>query len=318
MLEFLAAFVLAPTAPVWLEPTWDGAPACVEAASLPVRVARLLGPDRVPPSTRVTLTATEAAPAWTIAIELESEQFRIARELRGDDCEVLSEAVALVIAVQVDPIAVADAVSVAAAPVAPAVPEPIPEENVDAPTTATEPVAELPLAARLVRPRATIGGSVAAELGVLPRSGATLALDVGVTWKHVRAEIGGLTSLGPDARPVDGVGARFRLFAGVVRGCGVIVRDNIEFPLCGGLEIGELWAKGLDLTAPKTVHALWLAPVFGLRPRWIATQRVALGAVIDIVAPIYRHRFSTGDAGFEHEVAPVVGRVGLGVEVRLP
>jgi hypothetical protein len=163
-----------------------------------------------------------------------------------------------------------------------------------------------------------LGAAVAGELGIFPRSAATFELDVGITWKHARAEVAGLASVGPDARPVDGVAARFRLFAGVVRGCGVLTRDDIEFPICGALEIGELWARGTGLERASTVHALWLAPVVGIRPRWIPTRRLALGIIVDVVIPIFRHRFSTPDARFEHSVAPVGGRLGVGAEVRLP
>jgi hypothetical protein len=286
----------------------------------------MLGPDRVPPPTRVELHASQTDSTWTIAIGLDAGDVRVDRQLRGDDCDVLTEAVALVIAVQVDPVAVAAVVAPAVAPDDAGGSVPPPE------ITASERVAEPPPPVEQARPstrppppprlrappRAVLGAIVGGEIGVLPRSGAVFELDVGVTWRHARLELAGLASVGPDAQPVSGVAGRFRLFAAAARGCGVVVRDAIEFPVCGAFEVGQLWARGTGLTDPDTVQALWIAPVIGIRPRWIPTRRLALGAMIDVVIPILHHRFSSADGGFAYEVAPVAGRLGLGAEVRLP
>lgn len=315
--ELAAVILLASPEMAWLETTWSSERACVRAESIAARVEALLGTDRVPPATTLGLTATQSGDAWTVALDLQAGELSRQRELRGDDCEVLTEAVALVVAVQLDPVAVAAVVEPVVAPAIVPEPDVVPEPASESrePDVAPRPP---PLPLPRSRPRAVLGASIGGEIGISPRSAAAFALDVGVTWKHVRLELGGLTSLGPDARPVDGVSSRFRLFAGVVRGCGVIVRDAIEFPICGALEIGELWARARGLDDPRTVHAFWLAPVIGIRPRWNATRRVALGVLIDVVIPIYRHEFAAPPTRFEHAVAPVAGRVGVGAEIRLP
>lgn len=322
MLSLTAAIVLASPEASWLETTWTTTPACVRDDAVPQLVERLIGQERALPATRVELGARDEAGAWTVELALQAGDITAARTLHGDDCEVITEAVALVLAVQLDPVAVAATVQPTVAPTAvpDATIEPAPPELAAAPPSTREPTIDRPSPRPLprvpTRPRAVLGAEIAGELGVFPRGAATFELGVGVTWRYARAELAGLTSIGPDAPRVDGVTGRFRLFAGVVRGCGVIPRDTIEFPICAALEVGELWAKGRGLERPDTVHALWLAPVVGFRPRWLPTPRLALGAIIDVVIPIYQHRFTA--AGFAHAVAPVGGRVGLGIEVRLP
>lgn len=165
-----------------------------------------------------------------------------------------------------------------------------------------------------------------------PRAGAALELAGGVGWSHARVELGALASVGPDATSerLATVGGRFRLLTGLVRGCGVPGNERVELPLCAGLELGDLRATGTGLRRPATVNALWVAAVASARPQWSPRlrstsaaddrrrARLALGALLDLVVPLRRHRFATPEAGLVHAVDPVGVRLGLRVELRLP
>jgi hypothetical protein len=166
---------------------------------------------------------------------------------------------------------------------------------------------------------------------VQPRAGAAFELAGGVGWPRARVVLGALASVGPDAvsEQLASVGGRFRLFTGLVRGCGVPERGRIELPLCGGLELGDLRASGTGLRRPATVDAPWIAVVASARPQWIprlrsagaadgSRARLAVGALLDLVVPLRRYRFATAEAGLVHAVDPVAVRLGLRVELRLP
>lgn len=182
------------------------------------------------------------------------------------------------------------------------------------------------------RPRALASVAVAGEVGVQPRAGAALELAGGLGWSHVRVELGALASVGPDAASerLATVGGRFRLLTGLVRGCGVPGNERVELPLCGGLELGDLRATGTGLRRPATVDAPWVAAVASARPQWSPwpragsgsgerrRARLAVGALLDLVIPLRRHRFATPEAGLVHAVDPVAVRLGLRVELRLP
>ena len=168
--------------------------------------------------------------------------------------------------------------------------------------------------------RAVVGLAAAGEMGVQPRGGAALELAGGLAWRRARVELGALRSLGPDAvsEQVTGVGGRFRLLTGLVRGCGVAAGGRVELPICGGIELGDLRATGTGLRRPTVVDAPWVAAVASARPQWVPRPRLGMGALLDLVVPLRWPRFTTPEAGIVHAVDPVVLRVGLRVELRLP
>lgn len=332
---------LADPPPSWLRAEWAGTAACVDAGSVPERVEQMLG-EATPPPTHVRLRAEPAGDAWDVILDLEVEGPAISRTLRGRDCETLTEAVALVVAVHADPLSVAAHVEAVRTEASTSrVPEPSSETEIVAPPRPTGPPraerqaeASRPAPRRPpprertsrreppARPRASLGATVAAELGALPTAGASFELGAGLLWPHAQAEIAGLMSIGPSATApeLDTVGGRFRLYAGIARGCGVLGGGRFEVPLCGALELGDLRGRGQGpgLERPETVDGLWVALSLGARPRWVLHPRVALGAVADLIVPLRRHRFAVPNVGVVHEVAPIGARLGLSLQVRLP
>lgn len=384
LLSSLAALASALLASTPAEPTirWESAPACVDATSVPARVGALVGEQAVVAGSLV-LAAERRGEAWRISLGLEPLDGAplLRRTLEGRDCATLTEAVALVIAVHLDAVAMAggleregeqrDGPGVATLGGGPrgapggaaaeasdgaagaggpreASGEGRPRGPAGVHGAASEPTdargATVALGEgssskrtpgtrddRSPRPRALASFGVAGEVGVQPRAGAAFELAGGVGWPRARVELGALASVGPDAASEQraDVGGRFRLFTGLVRGCGVPGRERIELPLCGGLELGDLRASGTGLRRPATVDAPWIAVVASARPQWIprlrsasasngARARLAVGALLDLVVPLRRHRFATREAGLVHAVDPVAVRLGLRVELRLP
>lgn len=327
-------------APAGLELRWQTEPACVEAEGLPGRVTSLLG--RAPPEARLALAAEPVGEGWRVALELASAGPAVRRTLEGRDCATLTDAVALVVAVQLDPLAVAGASTgdFESSPVVEREPEPRlpPLPRIDPPPS-TEAVGEPEASAERriersrasgpsatdrppsrPRPHAVLAAAMMGELGVLPRGAGAFELSGGVGGRRARLELSGLASVGPGgvSERLPAVGGRFGLFTGGVRGCGVPRRDRMALPLCGGVEVGDLRGSGIGLLHPRTVNALWVAAVASARPQWVPTSRLSVGARLDLVAPLRRHRFAIAEAGLVHAVDPVAVRVGLSVELRLP
>jgi hypothetical protein len=348
--SLIAALVLPLAgAPAGLETRWDTPAACVEARDLPARVAGLTGRASAP-AARLVLGAERRGEGWRISLELEPLGPQAAEGLRrtlvGRDCATLTEAVALVVAVQLDPVAAAGVILPGPpdrAPSEPVAPGPAPTEpspRVRPPDHALQPPGSAPMpsaspppsgvpsrapdsrqrSSSRSRPRAVLGFAAAGELGVLPRGAAAFELAAGVAWPRARLELGGSASVGPDAtsEQLAAVGGRFRLFTSLLRACGVPSRGRFELPACGGLELGDLRATGTGLRRPAIVDALWVAAVASARPQWVIGPRLALGGQLELVVPMRRHRFATREAGRVHEVAPVALRLGVHVELRLP
>src|SRR5262245_53716437 len=95
------------SAPTGLPIRWDTAPACVDAAAVPTRVAGLVGTSATPAGT-LGLGAERSGESWRISLVLEpTDDSSLHRTLEGRDCATLTEAVALVVAVHLDAVAAA-------------------------------------------------------------------------------------------------------------------------------------------------------------------------------------------------------------------
>ena len=340
-MHVLVAFWLSVHAPgitedpgAWLTPVVSGAPACIDAAGLQGRAEALLGPGVVPPPTRIELDPQRAPDdAWTVRLRIDTAGEIADRSLSGRDCTTLTDAIALVIAVHVDPLSVAtrlstrDEASALATPAVVVAPPSSAEDAAPAPvparpprtTPVRAPALRTPHPRERVAPGLTLGVAAMAELGVLPRAAGSFALELGVRWPHAAVELSGLVSVGPRitvpaAADVEGT---FRLYAAAARGCGVVGRARVEAAICGGLEAGDLWGRATGLQFPDTVNALWLAPTLGVRPRIVLHPRIALGGIVDVLVPLRRHRFHVEDGVNVHTVAPIAARFGLSMQVRL-
>ena len=307
----------------WLTTRWTSSPGCIDDASLDERSAALVGAQVEPAPTRVELSAAPGE-TWTIGVRLsDDEGIVVERQLRGEDCETLTDAVALIVAVHVDAVGVvrtrptlAEPTAVAAAVVpAPAEPEPVQAltrvEPAPTRTVVATPVAD----ARVTRPRVSMSASVAGEVGLLPRGAASFEIASGLWWPHVRIDFAGLASLGPDARATTSLpSASFGLFGGAARGCGVITKARLEVALCAAIEIADLRAK---TDGRSTEHAAWVAATPSARPMWVIVPKLALYALVDLPIALRRHRYLVDGANL-HTVAPVAARFGVGLQVRLP
>lgn len=242
------------------------------------------------------------------------------RELFAEDCGVLSRAIAVVVAVGLDAVAVASRSEIASER-APSEPVVLPAEastheggtaasETGSPareTSATRARRRDPPAPRAadaeVRGRSRlpanleIGGRVALGIGglVLPSAGLGVQAGPYVGTRHVHVHVVGeywtarTTELAADRT----AGAELRLATAGLRGCGVIERGRVRVPLCAGVDAGAVLAegRGTGLSRIESARAPWAAVILqpGVALRvipWLSIVAAFEGAV-----SLHRPRF---------------------------
>ncbi|WAS96513.1 hypothetical protein [Nannocystis punicea] len=135
-----------------------------------------------------------------------------------------------------------------------------------------------------------------AELGALPGvSGAAMVVG-GLLWRRARLELRG-TFLSPrtEVRPEGSL----RAFAGMgaVLGCGRPGPRRVEFPLCGGLELGGVRGTATRAAGARGTTGYWLAIVASAGVAVAVHPRVRLGAALEGVAGLLVPSFELRDPG---------------------
>ena len=158
-----------------------------------------------------------------------------------------------------------------------------------------------------------------AGIGGLPRIGGTAGVAIGGQFGRGRVEVVGRYAF-PQRTDVDeepDAGARFMIGSAIARGCGVFYAGRVEFPMCGGVELGAVRASGVGVMDARVAHRLWagfnvgpsLAVVFGA---------FALTLGVEATTLFRRPRFEIRGAGAIHRLGPVHGRALAGLELRWP
>jgi hypothetical protein len=281
------------TPPPAIEIQWEAPAACPDAASVRAATERLLGKslaalDRV----RVRATgkvAANAAGKWQLSAQLVVGE-RVEEEvLVAKECSALADAMALKVALAIDPVAVVEAVQ----PSQPVAPPTRPPES-PGPVTAAPEGSEQRSSERLVRYGARWVGQVA--LGPLPGATPGLGLFFSAQFSALRLELGGEAFWGGVAQydSPAGVGADLQLFAGVVRGCLTPARGAWRFPICAGTELGVMRGSGFGVAETSATSRLWGGLSLGPALEWQATARLSLwlegAALLTLLKPEFHVR----------------------------
>lgn len=312
---------------------WTGPNACPDADEVRERLrARLptigdpLPRGVVPLDVEVSLVAVDAG--FEASVVLSSGASSHARTLASRDCSLLTDAIVLVVAVALDPITTAAEVARReAAPIVEAAPAVIEDE----PARPTEPEPEprdtsMAVSLPAADDDPTTASSLQVGLRVLGGGGfgptntayASLAGSVALLGPRWRAAVDGRWAVRRTVVLPSGAGGRFDAWLVGAVGCFVPARRRLEFPLCAGIEAGQVRGAGLPSLAVVDeasfpFAALRLSP--GLA--WVPIDRLALGFDLELAAPLTRGEFVI-DAAVVQRVVPVTVRGMLGVELRLP
>ncbi len=305
----------APRAEGTVELQWQAPEGCPDGTRVRDEIRRFVATgaqtgtlDRVVADARVVREGER----YVLELELRLPDGAMKKRIEADKCEVLASAAALVMAVMLDPKAVVETVD---APVEPApTPPPVAEPRVAPPVVAPKPVAPTRKVQALVRAFAV------GSYGAMPRFGAAFGGAIGARIGRARVELVAFGELPQRQRSTaqPGAGARIDLWTLGARGCFAPAVKRVDFPLCAGVEAGQLRARGFGLQVPRRPTAPWLAFPFGAMVMWAPVPRFAFGGGVDAWVAATRPTFEIEDLGPLHTAARVGVRIHAGVELRLP
>lgn len=273
---------------------FDGCPSSAEFFEL-VRArtprAELAPADRRATRYEIALSPQGDAVSGRLVV-IEPDGPQRSREVSGESCGDVASALALVVALAIDP----DATSAPAPPPAPP------------PTTPPAPPAP-PSKPPVEAPRRWLAGGQLAGTGL---TGAASALGFGAFLEHNPGPGGlplprlRLTALfaresfsfegSDDPRGLNSINGRSRdarvdLFAARLEGCPFVlaVWSSLHLVPCAGVELGVLRAQSDAMS--EASRGLWLAPVVTSRVQWLLGRRLVIEAQASGVWPLIDHHF---------------------------
>jgi hypothetical protein len=306
-----------------VELTWSAPDECPGRRRVVAEIERLLGrPLDAPASKRFDAHAeiTPEVSGFSLRVTAEGDGATRERALRADTCEELADAAALIIAMAVDPAAVAARSH--ADPEPPAAPPPATPRAIATPPAAvvassTRPgSSSRPGAERSVR--GVTGAFVTLETSALPAVAPGFGLSLGLLAEPLRVELSGAYFLSQRADLGEtGAGGDIALAIGGAHVCLSLLVRPVDLGPCLGLEAGALLGSGFGVSGARSDLSPWLAPQAGLRVAFAFTSHLGAGLRAGALVPLLRERFLLGDLEL-YRPPPVTARVELGIEVRWP
>jgi hypothetical protein len=313
------------TAPPTAKLSWvrlPGAETCIDASELEARVSGRLGRDAfTPPPTLLIEGVVERREKWIARLwvkHVDGSQGGM-REIDSEaaSCESLGDAVALGVALAIDPQKAMEAPSSvsASASASSSVPKPKPKASVSASAAVSAPVATTATTSPPAVPALTIAGALGA--GLVPKAavGATLSFDPDVT-ARVRPVIG--AALFPSKRTDDGtlgVGISYGAIGACARAAG---GRSVSLDGCALVLAGATHASVYDVTPVEPGDRFWLGASTGARFHLELAAPLALDVGVDAIFPWIRRRFdaigpSQRSTLFTQPFVGFVSSVGLAV-----
>ena len=333
----LAALALAsvlatgPEAGGELDLRWEAPAGCPDEARVRARVEGLLGRPLGPgPAVLEARARIEHDRDWELRLTTTTADGSRTRPFHAGSCAVLADTAILAIAMAIDPTVASRALEPAPEPEPepePA-PEPAPEPEPEPEPEPDPATGETPAPKRTPAPptttRSPLRGAVrfgaAGAIGLLPRIGPSLTGATALLLPRARAELHFDHFF--SQREVDAAdrGGEVRLWTLGLRGCWVPrVRVVLEFPLCGGAQIGPMHGRGVgSLDRQDETRLLYVAANAAANLMYVPTRHLAVGIGLEMIVPITRPGFVLDDLGLVYRAGPIAGRAWAGLEARFP
>lgn len=336
----LALFVLLGLSPALLGPrlaraetsdwlAWNAPAECQNTAEVERRLESLLGQaanvGSLPP-TRVRMGWSPER-GWTVRVTVQLPGGQRERALDAPSCADAFDVIALSLALLLDP-------SFEEPPPAAAEPAPAALElagSLDASATLEEPApaaAPAPVAdaARAERDTTSparrmtlqLGGGALTDLGVYPVPQFGAAIQIGLSYRSLRAELEGdalaseSTRFAAAAYPVN-----FYTVLGALRGCYVPqLTERLSWAVCAGGQLGMLGAREQGGVSRRS-DGVWLAAEVATGPAFTAARGLRAFARFRGVAPLIRHEFFLSGGEPVHTLPWLSPQLEVGVSVDL-
>jgi len=302
-----------------VELEWRAPQECPAGASVRDQITKFVADgaqtgtlDRV----KVDAVIVRSGDHYVLELDLQLPTGALHKRIEADECAVLASATALVMAVMLDPTAVVETVERPAEPtLVPVVVAPVPM-----PTPTPTPTPTSPLPARPRRVQGLVRVLAAGSFGALPQFGGAFGGSIGARIGRARIEataFGELPQRRTQAQQRD-AGAQLDLWTVGARGCFAPAVKSVDFPLCAGIEGGQMRARGFGLQLRRRAAAPWLAFPFGAAVMWAPVPVFAFGGGIDGWIAATQPAFEIEDLGLLHTARRAGVRIHAGVEVRFP
>lgn len=328
-----------------VELRWDAPQRCPDEAALRGQVDEILGGSLGLPRPRplsVIAVVRDQGDTLSLRVFTVGEAGMRERALRYDrDCELLTRAAAVVIAITIDPASIGrlsrEALTLLEpnppAPEPPPEPEPTPEASPEPPPAAPvvtplpspEPRTPPPAPADPPRAKWRPNGSLRAlggiGVGELPGVGGGVTAAAALVFRHLRIELA--ASVWPARRlRINGTGSEtggdFLMWSLGPRLCGVLHPQRLlEVPLCAGVEVGQVHVQGVGLEDSRSARVTWIAGVVAPALVVVPLRRLGLWLAPELLIPT-RANYSITGIGSIFSAQPVAGRVMAGIELRFP
>ena len=281
----------------------DGARDCPDSAALRAAVDRILARPSVPPAPplagvlRAEVVFTRMAPGgYQSSVQLTgAKSGERTFSDSGPTCAPLGEAVALTLALLLDP--------ARAPPQAP---------PVAASAPARPPAPNRKSSAFVL---ATAGTALGLVAGPSIAGGPELQLNF---LRHWGVQTGGLFVLPRSTAFADGT-VRVGLLAGHVRVCGFLndVAATIRAGVCAVGALGLMRGEGRGFPTSNTADDSWLAAGGGIQLSRLFGARVLLGIGMDLLAPLRQQTFSVSNRGIAYRSTAVAATMQFKVGIKL-
>ena len=284
---------------------WTAPSDCGDEASLMASVREFMRAD-LPASAagqvHIEATVERRGDEYLASVRVQTPLGASQREITAETCEQARSATAIVVAVALDPLTIAQA----AAP-SNEVPQAEARERDDAAPPRKE------------RPGLSVRADGVFDYGSLDAIAGGASVALGVSVKRARVELRG-TYLAPVVHrplaPDSQAGVEVQLGTAGVHGCFVPAVKSIEFQTCVWGEGGAVRGRGLDVATTKTRHDPWVAAGITAGIGWHPSMHFSLWLRANGLAVLFRPKFSIDGVGTVYRAGPAAIRLELGPEVR--
>lgn len=302
-----------------VELDWTAPAGCPDATKAAALLREQLHGEQADARARVVIEPLDRG--FSARVSIDAGEPLAPRVLSAADCDDLARAAVLVIAVAIDPIAVAREAEVVVTPeerpiVPPAVDAGTPARTGAAPTVAPPRAAPRPRdrdqpSTHVLR----IGGGIG--LQVVPALGGVVELAYALGRPRWRFEAGVRWQPPLEQHYDDDAGGRVQALTFAARGCPVPTLGRVAFPICFGLEGGPVFGRGVDVADVDTPVTGWLAAEAGLGLVVRVHRVVGIALGTELLVTLLRPAFHVGSRDDLFRTPIVGGRALVGLEFRL-
>jgi hypothetical protein len=318
---------------------WDGPPGCASSEALSFELERALGvplasAGRLKFHVRVERSESMASARLEVSSLDASERAGAKQRLLvADDCSTLVDTLAVAIGLAIGASEMQRPAALAPGEARAASPSPARDSGPPAPTSpprADERADEPPLDAAGGAPgdggaglRPSVFLHLVGDGGALPNPAVGAGLGVALHTGRMALRASGTLLLDQRVRLASSEGraaAEVGLGFGTLQACmvGLEAPRSWALPVCVGVDVGQLWGRGVDVARARRAASWWLAPRLDAGLFWaIPGTTLRAGGWLTASLPLQRDEFVVDDVGVVHRPGPLVGRLGLGIEASL-